>query len=212
MAMTRSMSTRHPNRRRGVAAIVRRGPVAVLVLVGAGVWSTDVAAQVTATARPGATPIWNKGIQPISPESYYNAIECGKQGGDDPPCVFWDTGLCKNDDFTLAAYSGYKQVAYQVWVAVQRGQPAPQPDYQAARRTRVTISVIAVQGSTNELTDLVLSRGGSAVRPVERSVRNGRFTFDYPAWAQTAAVTLDLVDTARTISCVIEPAVLREFR
>ncbi len=184
----------------------------MLVVVAAGTTPTGAAAQVTATARPGATPLWIKGIQPITPESYYNAIECGKQGGADPPCVFWDTGLCKNDDFTLAAYSGYKQVAYEVWVAVQKGQPAPQPDYQAARRTRVTITVTAVQGSENELTDLVLTRNGSVVRPVERSVRNGRFTFDYPAWAPTAAVTLDLEGTARTISCVISPAVLQQFR
>ena len=56
---------------------------------------------------------------PINAESYYHAIECGKQGGDDPPCVFWDTGICKNDDFTLTFYSGYKQVAYEVWTAVR---------------------------------------------------------------------------------------------
>jgi hypothetical protein len=186
--------------------------VAVLMCVAAGTTPTDAAAQITATARPDATPLWLQGIVPISPESYYNAIECGKQGGADPPCVFWDTGLCKNDDFTLTAYSGYKQVAYEVWVAVQRGQPAPQPDYQAARRTRVTISVAQAPGSENELTDLVLTREGNAVRPVERSVRNGRFTFDYPAWAATSAVTLDLEGTTRTISCVISPAVLQQFR
>ena len=27
------------------------------------------------------TPAWDKGIQPISRDSYYNAIECGKKGG-----------------------------------------------------------------------------------------------------------------------------------
>jgi hypothetical protein len=186
----------------------------VLLLVGAGAWPTDAAAQVQATARPGAMPPWNKGILPISPESYYNAIECGKQDSDDPPCVFWDTGLCKNDDFTLASFSGYKQVAYAVWVAVRRGQPAPEPNYQSARRTRVTISVTPVEGATNVLTDLVLTRGGTAARPVDRSVSDGggRFTFDYPAWAPTSTVTLDMVGTDRTISCVIEPGVLQQFR
>lgn len=185
---------------------------ALLLLVGTGAWPPDAAAQVRATARSGATPSWNKGLQPISAESYYHAIECGKQGGDDPPCLFWDTGLCKNDDFVLAAYSGYKQVAYQVWSAVQRQQPVPQPDYQAAGRTRVTITVTPTPGSDNALTDLVLTRGGTAVDPVERSVRNGRFTFDYPAWAPTATVTLEMRGEARTIACVIEPAVLRQFR
>ena len=82
----------------------------------------------------------------------------------------------------------------------------------AARRTRVTISVTSVEGSDNELTDLILRRGGSPVAPVERSVRTGRFTFDYPAWAPTGTVTLDLVGDARTISCVIDPAVLQQFR
>ncbi|MBQ01928.1 MAG: hypothetical protein CL477_14760 [Acidobacteria bacterium] len=197
--------------RRGFAA--RWGLAAVLVLIAAGAWPSDAAAQVTAKARPGATtPPWFKGILPISPESYYNAIECGKQGGDDPPCVFWDTGLCQNDDFTLAAYTGYKQVAYEVWLAVQRGQPAPEPNYQAARRTRVTISATPAEGSTNVLTDLILSRDGNPVSPVDRSRRDGRYTFDYPAWAPTGAVTLEMVGEARTISCVIEPAVLQQFR
>ena len=201
---------------RTASAIVRWSLATMLLCAAAGHWPTDVAAQVQvqATARAGATPPWNKGILPISPESYYHAIECGKQGGDDPPCVFWDTGLCLNDDFTLSAYTAYKQVAYQVWVAVQQGQPAPQPDYQGARRTRVTLGVTPVPGSTNVLTDLILRRGSGIVSPVDRSVNNGdgRFTFDYPAWAQTDAVTLDLVGETRTISCTIGPAVLQQFR
>ena len=210
--MTASILTSHFGRGIRVAAAVRWGLSAVLLLVGAGAWSTDAAAQVRATARPGATPPWIKGIQPITPESYYHAIECGKQGGDDPPCVFWDTGLCQNDDFTLAAYTAYKQVAYEVWGTVRQGQPAPQPNYQAAQRTRVTIGVTAVPGSNNVLTDLILTRGGTPVAPVDRYVSGGRFTFDYPAWAPTETVTLELVGEARTISCVIEPGVLQQFR
>ena len=170
------------------------------------------AAQITAAARPDATPTWHQGILPISSESYYHAIECGKQGGDDPPCVFWDTGLCKNDDFELSAYTAYKQVAYQVWQAVRSGRPAPQPDFYAAQNTRVTIGVSAVQGSGNALTDLTLTREGTSVNPVDRNVRDGRFTFDYPAWAPTTTVTLEIVGNARTISCTIEPGVLQQFR
>lgn len=186
----------------------------VVLLVGVSLWTSPAQAQIKAAARPGATPPWNKGIQPIGPENYYHAIECGKQGGDDPPCVFWDTGLCKNDDFTLALYSGYKQVAYEVWMAVRKKQPAPQPNYQAAQRTRVTVGVTPVKGSKNPFTDLVLKRGGKPVGTVDRSVTGGggRFTFDYPAWAPTGTVTLDLVGKERTISCTIEPAVLQQFR
>ena len=214
--MTHTTSTSHVRRGRRVHAVVRWGAVALVLLVGAAVWPAGAAAQVqvTAAARPGATPPWDKGIQQITPESYYNAIECGTAGGDDPPCVFWDTGLCQNDDFTLAVFTGYKQVAYEVWATVRQGQPAPEPNYQAARRTRVTIGVTPVQGSTNALTELVLTRGGNAVRAVDRSLSNGggRYTFDYPAWAPTGAVALDLVGDSRTISCVIEPAVLQQFR
>jgi hypothetical protein len=178
------------------------------------VWPVQVHAQVTAVARPGATPSWNKGLLPVNAESYYNAIECGKQGGDDPPCVFWDTGLCKNDDFVLTFYSGYKQVAYEVWTAVRKKLPAPQPGYQAAQRTRVTIGVTPVRGSKNVFADLVLERGGKAVPSVARSVSGGtgQFTFDYAAWAPTRSVTLDLIGKTRTISCVIPPDVLRQFR
>ncbi len=171
-----------------------------------------LAAQITATARPDATPPWYQGILPISSESYYHAIECGKQGGEDPPCVFWDTGLCKNDDFELSAYTAYKQIAYEVWQLVRSGRPAPQPDFYAAQRTRVTIGVAAIQDSENKLTDLTLTRSGTSVNPVDRNVRDGRFTFDYPAWAPTTAVTLEIVGDARTISCTIEPGVLQQFR
>ena len=170
--------------------------------------------QVTARARPAPTPAWNQGILPISAESYYNAIECGKQGGNDPACVFWDTGLCKNDDFTLTWYTAYKQVAYTVWTAVQRKQPPPQPSYQSAQRTRVTIAIAPEKGSTNALTDFAVKRGGKAAMAMERSLSagGGRFTFDYPAFAPTSAVTLDMVGKARTVSCVIPVAVLRQLR
>lgn len=174
----------------------------------------DAGAQIKGQVRPAKTPPWNKGIMAINAESYYNAIECGKQGGDNPPCVFWDTDLCKNDDFTLAWYTPYKQVAYEVWTAVQRKQPAPQPSYAAAQRTRVTIGITPTRGAKNTLTDFVLKRGGKPVRPTERSVASGggRFTFDYPAFAPTADVTLQLIGKDRTMSCVLSTAVLRQLR
>jgi hypothetical protein len=186
------------------------GAVCLLALA----WPASSLAQITAVARPGASPIWDKGMIPINAESYYHAIECGKRGGDDPPCVFWDTGLCKNDDFELAFYSAYKQVAYEVWAAVRRKKPAPQPSYQAAQRTRVTVGVTPVPGSTNALTDLVVKRGGRAVQPAMRTVSGGtgNFTFDYAAWAPSAAVRLEMIGKTRTVSCVIPPDVLRTFR
>jgi hypothetical protein len=181
-----------------------------LSIMQAASGSTTIKAQ----ARPAPTPAWNKGILPISPESYYNAIECGKQGGQDPPCVFYDTGLCKNSDFVLALYTPYKSVAYEVWRVVSQKQPAPQPNYQQAQQTRVTVGVTPVRGSANAFTDLVLKRGGRTIAPVSRTNMDGggRFTFDFPAFAATAAVTLELVGKTKTISCLIEQPVLAQFR
>ena len=171
-------------------------------------------AQIRAQVRKAEAPAWNKGILPISQESYWNAIECGKRGGEDPPCVFYDTGLCRNDDFTLALYTPYKMVAYEVWRTVRQKQPPPTPSYPEAQRTRITVGVTPVRGSKNVLTGLVLKRGGRAVAPVDRSVNEsgGRFTFDFPAFAATADVTLDLVGRAKTVSCLIEKSVLTLLR
>lgn len=191
------------------------GRFAVPVIVALALsWPSASHAQITAVARPGASPIWDKGMIPINAESYYHAIECGKRGGDDPPCVFWDTGLCRNDDFELAFYSGYKQVAYEVWLAVRKKKPAPQPSYQAAQRTRVTVGVTPVRGSKNAFTDLVVKRGGKTIQPALRTVSGGtgNFTFDYAAWAPTATVRLEMVGRTRTVTCVIPPDVLRTFR
>ena len=78
-------------------------------------------------APAGVKPPWTKGIAPITPQGYYNAIECGKLGGENPPCVFWDTALCRNDDFDVAFYTGYKAVAYEVWQAVRQKRQLPRP-------------------------------------------------------------------------------------
>jgi hypothetical protein len=186
----------------------------VISLVLAILQASSAPTTIKAQARPAPTPAWNKGILPISPESYYNAIECGKQGGQDPPCVFYDTGLCKNSDFALALYTPYKSVAYEVWRVVSQKQPPPQPNYQQAQQTRVTVGVTPVKGSTNAFADLVLKRGGRVNAPVSRTMMDGggRFTFDFPAFAANGSITLDLVGKSKTISCVIDQPVLAQFR
>ncbi len=64
------------------------------------------------------------------------------------------------------------------------------------------------------LTDFVVKRAGQPAMPLERSLAagGGRFSFDYPAFAPTATVTLELVGKERTLSCVIPPAALRQLR
>jgi len=192
---------------------VREVLTSVLV-VGASVLAAAQGAPplaVKGTIAPGAKPAWEKGIAAINSESYYNAIECGKQGGN-PACVFWDTGLCKNPDFEIAMYTPYKSVAYEVWRVVSSGKPAPQPNYAEAQRTRITVGVTPVRGSKNALTEFVLKRGGKAVTPTARELSTGRFTFDFPAFAPTAGVTFDMVGKTRTVTCSLDAATLKAMR
>src|SRR5512140_2365447 len=98
------------------------------------------AVQVRARVPAGrAVPAWDKGIQPISRESYWNAVACGKQKGTRPLCVFPDADLCGNEDYTRALFTPYKQVAYEVWADVRQGHEPPTPSYGDAQRTCVTI-------------------------------------------------------------------------
>ena len=105
-------------------------------------------------------------------------------------------------------------VAYDVWFAVRQKKEPPTPNFQRAQQTRVTVGVTPAKGSKNALKELVLKRGGKVVPPVSRAVATGdaRYTFDYPAFAATAAVTLELVGQTKTIACVIDQSVLAQFR
>jgi len=185
--------------------------LAVVLAVPFGAVFAAAQTQVTAHIAPGAKPVWEKGIAPITPESYYNAIECGKQGGN-PACVFWDTGLCKTADCELAMYTPYKSVAYEVWRVVTQKKPAPQPNYAEAQRTRITVGVTPVRGSKNTFTGLVLKRAGKPVTPTSRELTTRRFTFDFPAFAAGAGISIDLVGTERTVTCSIDATTLKLMR
>jgi hypothetical protein len=171
-------------------------------------------AQVRAMVRIDAHSTWTKGIQPISRESYWHAVECGKQGDANPACVFWDTDLCKNADFTLAFYTPYKQVAYEVWQAVSKKQPPPTPSYVEAQRTRVILGVTPVRGSKNAIKAVAVKRGGRAVQPATRTVtaRGGTFIFDFDAFAPTSSIVIELVGSDKTVSCSVDRSVLARFR
>jgi len=173
------------------------------------------AAQIKAQPPKPAPPPWDKGIQPISRDSYYNAIACGKQGGATPACVFWDTGLCKNDDFTLAMYTPYKQVAYEVWQAVRNKQEPPTPSYADAQRTRITVGVTPAAGARNPIAGVTIKRGAQTVKPVTQSLESGgggKFIFDFPAFAPTEDLTIELAGRARTVTCAVDKSVLAAFR
>jgi len=188
---------------------------ALLIAVCAAVMRPSPAhAQVVKAKVRSATPAWTKGIEAINRESYYNAIECGKQGGQDPPCVFWDTGLCSNGEFELTFYTAYKMVAYAVWNAVRQKQPAPTPDYAEAQRTRVTIAVKPLHASKNPADNVQVRRDGKVLQPVARSVTpaEGRFTFDYPVWAPTTDIDLEVVAKVKPMICHIDKPVLERMR
>ena len=163
---------------------------------------------------PASKPAWTRGIQPLTRDSYYHAIECGKLGAAEPSCVFYDAGLCKNDDFVLALYSPYKQVAYEVWGAVSRKRPVPTPSYQAAQQTRVVIGITPVRGAKNQIANVLVKRGGKTIEPDTRTIdgTSGNFIFGFPPFAPTATITLDMVGKARTISCVLDRAALSRLR
>jgi hypothetical protein len=186
----------------------------VIVLVWAALSPPSVHAQVKAQLAGDIQPPWNQGIQPIGRDSYWNAVACGKQGGENPPCVFYDSGLCKNDDFTLSMYTPYKMVAHEVWRAVRQHQVAPTPSYAGAQRTRVTLGVMPVKGSKNAITAVVVRRGGRAATPTSNALdgAGGSFTFDFPAFAPTDDIAIDFVGRAGTVSCFVEKAVLSRFR
>ena len=171
-------------------------------------------AQIKAQLSQGIAPPWDKGIHAISRDSYWNAVECGKQGGARPACVFYDADLCKNPDFTLALFTPYKQVAYEVWQAVSKHQPAPTPDYGAAQRTRITVGVTPVAGSKNTISAVTIRRGGRIVKPATQAIEGagGRFIFDFAAFAPTGDITLELAGTLRTQKCLVERHVLTLFR
>ena len=171
-------------------------------------------AQIKAQLAPGITPAWNKGIQAISRDNYWNAVECGKQGGARPVCVFYDADLCKNDDFTLALYTPYKSVSYEVWRVVRSGQPAPTPSYGEAQRTRVTLGVTRASASKNAITGVVIKRGGKTIEPIARALDadGGKFTFDFSAFAPTASIAIEVAGSARTRTCTVDQPVLAQFR
>jgi hypothetical protein len=174
-----------------------------------------VRAQINAQLPSGPrTPAWDKGIQPISRDSYWNAVECGKQGGNRPLCLFYDADLCKNDDFAITFFTPYKFVAYNVWQAVQRKQPPPTPDYGEAQRTRITLGVTPVKGSKNSIASAAIKRGSATVKPATQSVdaTGGRFIFDFAAFAPTSDITIELTGRAATRTCTVEQAVLKAFR
>lgn len=163
---------------------------------------------------PVSKPAWSKGIQPINRDNYYHAIECGKLGGEKPSCVFYDADLCKNDDFVIALYSPYKQVAYEVWGAVSRKQPAPTPSYQAAQQTRVVIGITPVRGAKNQIARVTVRRGGKVIEADTRTIdgTSGNFIFPFAPFAPTASITIEMVGKTRTQSCVVDRATLARFR
>ena len=171
-------------------------------------------AQMTAQLPAGMTPAWDKGIQPIGRENYWNAVECGKQGGERPACVFYDADLCKNDDFTLALFTPYKLVAYETWQATRKKLEPLATSYADAQKTRITLGVKPVKGTKNAITAVTIKRSARAVMPATQSLDagGGSFIFDFAAFAPTSAITIEMAGRTRTLTCSVPKDVLAQFR
>jgi len=177
--------------------------------------ASPVSAQVTAQLPPSITPPWTGGIQAINQTNYWNAVACGKQGGQRPLCVFYDAVLCPNDDFTLAMFTPYKMVAYEVWRAVNQKLEAPTPSYAEAQRTRVSLKLTPKPAAKNPAAGLTIKRGTQVVKPVSQSLEAGgigTFIFDFAPFAPTEDISLEMAGKARTISCAIDKSVLSAMR
>jgi hypothetical protein len=191
-----------------------RSRFAIPFLIAATFVPCTATGQIKAQVPASITPAWNKGIQPINSENYWNAVECGKQGGERPACVFYDADLCKNDDFTLALFTPYKFVSYTVWQAVRKKQPAPTPSYAEAQRTRVVLGVTPVRGSKNQISAVTIRRGGRPIAPVTRTLNGGggTFIFDFPAFAPTGPITIELAGREKTHTCLVDRTTLARLR
>jgi len=170
-------------------------------------------AQVKAQLPPAIKPAWTNGIQPINRDNYWNAVACGKSGGERPLCVFYDAVLCTNDDYTLAMFTPYKMVAYEVWRAVRQKQEPPTPSYAEAQRTRITVKLTPKKAG-NPITAFAIKRGGETIKPATQSIDDGvgNFIFDFAPFAPTEEITLEMVGRARTLSCTIDTATLSAMR
>lgn len=192
---------------------MKRG-LARVVALGFVFQATSAAAQVKAQLPSTITPAWTSGIQPINQTNYWNAVACGKQGGQRPLCVFYDAELCPNDDYTLAMFTPYKMVAYEVWRAVRAKQEPPTPSYSEAQRTRITVKITPKPAAKNPATGLLIKRGATVVKPPTQSLEagGGSFIFDFDAFAPADEVTIEMIGKARTVSCVLDRAVLSAMR
>jgi len=189
-------------------------PVSLALAVFIALVAVPASAQVKAELPAGITPPWTSGIQAINQTNYWNAVACGKQGGQRPLCVFYDAVLCTNDDFTIAMFTPYKMVAYEVWWAVNAHQEAPTPSYAEAQRTRISVKLTPKPAAKNPVTALTIKRGEQTIRPVSQSVEAGvgTFIFDFAPFAPTGDISLEMAGKMRTVSCAIDKTVLSSMR
>jgi hypothetical protein len=186
------------------------------ILIGCMMLARPAFGQVVVKGALPATiaPAWNKGIQAINQENYWNAVNCGKQGGQRPLCVFYDADVCKNDDFEMAMFTPYKMVAYEVWRAVRAKQEPPTPSYSEAQRTRISVKLTPKAAARNPVTGIAITRGAQTIAPVSKSVDAGvgTFIFDFAAFAPTGDITIAMIGKARTIACQIDRSVAARLR
>ena len=193
---------------------VRRLTAAVLGLGVMLIAPAAAQAPIKAELPAGITPAWTSGIQAINQTNYWNAVACGKQGGDRPLCVFYDAVLCPNDAFTIAMFTPYKMVAYEVWRAVRAKQEAPTPSYGEAQRTRISVKLTPKAAAKNPVTGFTIKRGARVIKPLSQSLEDGvgTFIFDFAPFAPTEDISFEMAGRAGARSCAIDKTVLSAMR
>jgi hypothetical protein len=111
-------------------------------------------------------------------------------------------------------FTPYKKVAYEVWQAVRAKQEPPTPSYPEAQRTRITVKLTPKAAANNALTGMQITRDGKSLKPVSQffDAGVGNFTYDFPAFAATGDITLEMIGKSRTVACAIPQTVLAEMR
>jgi hypothetical protein len=76
------------------------------------------------------------------------------------------------------------------------------------------VKLTSKPAAKNPLKGIALKRGAQTVAPVSKSLDAGvgNYIFDFPAFAPTSTLSIEMIGTARTVSCQIDQSVLALFR
>ena len=171
-------------------------------------------APIQAAVRRRATPPGTRVSSLVSRESYYHAIECGKSGEAQSPCVFYDAGLCTNKSLrwrcTRPISRWHTKCGWRRAASASRRCPVTRPP---GRRGWCWVSRPSAS-TKNPLTRVAIKRGGRTIPPrgVDPGRRRGHVHLRLSRLRALGRHHAGIDGQVRTRSCVLSPAVLARFR